>query len=309
MQAIASSRRRHCWTNSSRKVISLPHQHDGKLPPQNRRRQHCLGHARNMNMNSLPVTIGIVLIVLVGLVACGCGNSVRQEEQVARELLKSVLAFCQEDDGTVRPVEAISAMAAVVGERCIDAAGEFKVRGHSFIPGQRVFSDKVNTLLCGDNGSIQLSDIPAKSVYGILRDRLAGSVYEHHFPSIEEVFSGFAARIGKPEDWGKVPVSLPEEQRPRRLPLRIAFDSRSRVDEILKAVSGDKIKCLRISTIALNMLLVDSGLQVEPTVALTLAFETANGMAKTAPMKDEAIESPSEAMREAQHRVIKMGHK
>jgi hypothetical protein len=253
------------------------------------------------------ITLGTSLAMLFGLITCGCGKAAKQEEQMARQLVKTVLSFCQEADGTVRPTEAISAMAAVVGERCIDAAGEYKVRAHSFVPGQRVFSDKANYLLCGDNPSLRLNDIPPQSVFGILRDRLAGTVYKNHFPDIEEVIGGFAARIGKPEDWGKVPVSLPEDQRPRRLPLRITFDSRSRVDQTLKAVSGDKTKCLRISTIALAMLLADSAHQADPAVALTLAFATANGMAKTAPMKDEAIDNPSEAMREAQHQVIKIG--
>jgi len=245
-------------------------------------------------------------IVIAGLVAGGCSNSAKQEERIARDLLKSVLQFCREEDGTLRPVEAISAMSAVVGERCIDAAGEYKVRGHSFVPGQRVFSDKANALLCGDSGSEQLSAIPAKSVFGILRDQLAGSPYKHQFPDLVEVFGGFAERIGKPEDWGKVPLSLPEDQRPRRLPLRIAFDSRSPVDEALKAISSDKNKCLRVTTIALATLLNDVGNEIDRSVALKLALETVNGMAKTAPMTDEAIDNPTEAMREAQHNVIKV---
>jgi hypothetical protein len=41
-------------------------------------------------------------------------------------------------------------MAAVVGERCQEAAAEFPVRKHTFVPGQRVFSDSVNELLAGD---------------------------------------------------------------------------------------------------------------------------------------------------------------
>ena len=44
-----------------------------------------------------------------------------REEQIARELTESAIAFCREDDGMVLPVEAISAMSAIVGERCIVA--------------------------------------------------------------------------------------------------------------------------------------------------------------------------------------------
>lgn len=258
---------------------------------------------------SLHLITGTLICMLIGLFACGCNRSTKQEERVARKLLESVLSFCREDDGTVRPAEAISAMAAVVGERCIDAAGEYKVRGHTFVPGQRVFSDKVNLLLSGDRPDTQLDAIPANSVFGIIRDRLAGSAYPHHFPDIAEVYSAFAANIGKPEDWGKVPLLLPEENRPLRLPLRLAFDSRSAVDETLKTISGDKQKCLRVSATALAILLRDLQNQIDPTIALNLAFGTVNGMAKTAPMKEEPIDSPTSDMREAQHNVVKIEHR
>jgi hypothetical protein len=253
----------------------------------------------------------IFLIATIGLTVCGCGKSTKQEEKVAHELEQSILAVSQEDDGTLRPVEAISAMASVVGERCIVAADEYNVRSYSsFDVGQRVFSDVVNELLCGNSTTLQLDTFPPKSVFGIIRDRLDGSLYQNQFPDFEkDVVGGFASRIGKPEDWGKIPLSLPAEYNPKRLPLRVAFECRSRVEGILKSLGKDKKECLRISTIALTMMLVDVGDKIDRKAALTLALETINGMAKTAPMKDEAIDSPSEAMKEAQHNVIKIGHK
>lgn len=259
-----------------------------------------------MRFPNLLLPKGFLILAMTALLACGCNRSSKQEKLTARKLLNAVLPLCREEDGTKRPMEAISAMAAVVGERCIDAAGEYKTRGHSFIPGQRVFSDKVNELLCGDNGSDKLTAIPAKSVFGTLRDELAGTAYRRQFPELVEVFGGFADRIGKPDDWGKVPLSLPEDQRPKRLPLRIAFDSRTAVDDVLKPMLSDKEKCLRVATLALAALLSDVANEVDRPAALKLAFETINSMAKTAPMTTEVIDTPTEAMKEAQGKVIKI---
>ena len=264
--------------------------------------------------NIIPIATVIFLFAILGLIACGCGKSgkstTKQEQQIARELQSSVLALSKEDDGSVRPVEAISAMASIVGERCIDAAGEYKIRSHPFVVGQRVFSDVVNELLCGNNPTLQLNSFPSESVFGLIRDQLVGSAYENQFPDFEkDVVEGFAARIGKPEDWGKVPLSLPEDYRPQRLPLRVAFDSRERVDGILKPIANNKKECLRVTTIALARMLLVLGNQTDRHAALTLALETINGMAKTAPMKDEAIENPTVEMKEAQHQVVKVGHK
>jgi len=120
------------------------------------------------------------------------------------------------------------------------------------------------------------------------------------------VFRGFASRIGKPEDWGKAPLSLPPDDWPHLLPLRVAFDTRKGVDAVLRPLGGDKQRALWVSTLALAMLLEDSSNAVEPRSALALVFETINGMAKTAPML-KAITTPTAAMREAQHKVVAVG--
>lgn len=247
------------------------------------------------------------IIALAAWLTCGCNRTVKvdtEEEKTARTLADAVLTFCREADGRTRPAEAISAMAGVLGEQCIVAADEFKVREHTFIPGQRVFSDKINFLLCGESPK----SLPRDSVFGMVKTGLAGSQYEGQMPDPVEIFRAFAAGIGDPEDWGKVPLSVSKEYHPHRLPLRINFDSRSRVSEILKPGSADKNKNLRISSMALAMVLLMVRDEVDYAVALKLALETVNGMAKTAPMKDEAIDTPTAEMKEAQHSVIKMGH-
>lgn len=69
--------------------------------------------------------------------------------------------------GRVRCEDAICAAAAIVGERCIDVAGDYSVRDHDMPRGQGAFSTRVNELLCGDEPDVE--KLPAESVYGILK--------------------------------------------------------------------------------------------------------------------------------------------
>ena len=234
------------------------------------------------------------------------GASIPQDKLIAQQVKNVITTYSRDKGGRVDSKEAIAAMAAVVGERCLDAAGEIPVRTHKFEPGQRAFSDRINELLTGDQET-ELANINSDSVFGAIRDQLSGSKFQNHFPSLHEVFSGFAAGIAKHE-WGKVPLSVPAKYYPEKLPLRVAFDTRQSVDVALGAVSFDKARSLRVCTLAMVMMLQDETLvnQLDPAVALALTFETINGMAKTVPMKDKAIDAPTAAMREAQHTVLRL---
>jgi len=230
-----------------------------------------------------------------------------RDEQLAKEIRRLIQVYVRKAAATSRDKEAIAAMAAVVGERCQEVASEFPVRKHAFVPGQRIFSDRVNVLLAGNGRTLDLDGIPAESVYAQIRDQIDGSRYSRNdFPGLVTVFQGFARRIGKPEDWGKVPLSLPPEDWPRLLPLRVAFDTRSGVDAVFAPIKNDKERALRVSTLALTMLLNDADKTLDPQSTLALVLETINGTAKTAPMI-QAIGTPTAAMREAQHKVIKVG--
>jgi hypothetical protein len=63
--------------------------------------------------------------------------------------------------GRIRAEDSISALAAIAGERCIDAAGNYNPFDHEHAPGMTVFSDKVNELLTGDVGSTDWGAITA----------------------------------------------------------------------------------------------------------------------------------------------------
>ncbi len=190
----------------------------------------------------------------------------------------------------IRCEDAICAAAAIIGERCIDVAGDFPLRDHQIAPGSRVFSDKINELLCGDRAEIKIASLPADSVFGLLRAGVGETLYpEAEFPTLVSVFSGFAAGIGQGDKWGKVPVTVIRAHHPWISPLQFAFETRDKVDAILESVAADKRRCLEISTKVLAALLNRMAGAIPPDIALRLAFEIVNGMAKTAPMTKAAM--------------------
>ncbi len=230
-----------------------------------------------------------------------------KDEELAKAIRERIQVYVRKAGVASRDWETIAAMAAIVGERCQELAGEFPVRTHTFVPGQRVFSDRVNVLLAGDGRTVDLDKLPTEAVYRQIKDQVpAGRYAKDRFPGLVSVFQEFAGRVGDPKDWGKVPLSLPAAEWPRLLPLRVAFDTRDGVDAVLAPIKDDKERALRVSTLALTMLLNDADQTLDARSTLLLVFETINGTAKTAPMI-KPIATPTAAMREAQHKVIKVG--
>lgn len=213
----------------------------------------------------------------------------RDDSKMRHELVQLVTRVLQDKDGRVRAEDAISAAATIVAERCIDTAGDFSLRDHDMPPGQRAFSTKANELICGDAET--LDQVPSDSIVGWLRARLNQQAYaDADFPLLADVFKYFAARIGEPKDWGKIPLSVPEDHFPFVLPLQIGYDTRSLADQILEPIRDDKRRCLRIATESLADFLNMVASVINPRVALLLAIETINGMAKTAPMTMKAMQ-------------------
>lgn len=216
------------------------------------------------------------------------------DEAVASKLVQFVLHILTDERG-VRAEDAICALATIVAERCIDAAGDYALRTHELTPGGRVFSDRANRLITGDVASDDLDRFPASSIVGILRDRLAGKRYDRaHFPSMDGVLRSYAEGIGKAEDWGKVPLTVPEVHQPSVLPLRIGYETRAAVDKLMAPLGGDTAGALATATLALAKLLEMVREAIDPRLALTLALQTVNGMAKTAPMTDAAMKAASQ---------------
>lgn len=193
----------------------------------------------------------------------------------------------------IRVEELISAAAAIVGESAIAMAGDYDPRGHDYPPGARVFSTKINQLICDDK-SFQAA--PIVSIVGDLRERLIACGFSpSDFPRLEDVFKHFAANIGKKEDWGKVPLSIPPQHHPFAQPLRITYQTRPMVDRSLSPLGDDVGIRLRATTAVLARALCETRDALTRIVSTTLAIETVNGMAKTAPMTGAAMAKMVEA--------------
>jgi hypothetical protein len=202
--------------------------------------------------------------------------------------LYEALAKALTQNGRIRVEDLISASAAIVGEAIIGAAGEYNPRDHKYAPGSRVLSQKVNILFCGD---ADFDQAPADSVVGILHTGLLGCGFvKTDFPDLKDVFTSFVANIGKASDWGKVPLSIAKDHYPFIMPLRVTYETRAMVDNIFAPLDNNQAQRLQAATLALSEVLCKTRDALNRCVAITLALETVNGMAKTAPMTDAAME-------------------
>jgi hypothetical protein len=190
-------------------------------------------------------------------------------------------------NGRIRVEDLISASAAIVGEASIAAAGDFNPRNHEFAPGGRVFSTKANVLISGDS---DFDGAPIDSIIGILKEKLTSCGFNKtDFPILKDVFAYFAANVGNKEDWGKVPWSVPKDNHPFILPLRAAYETRSIVDKTFAPLGDNHQQRLHAATLTLAETLCKTRDVLDRRIATTLAIETVNGMAKTAPMTDAAM--------------------
>ncbi len=211
-------------------------------------------------------------------------------ETCAHHLFQA-LADGLKQGGRIRAEDIITASASIAAEVCIEAAGDFNPRKHHLVPGSRAFSTKVNELFSGDTPEESIDAPPAGSIVGMLRDKLLASGYEKSdFPSLRMIFQDFAARIGKPTDWGTVPLSVPKENIPSILPLQVAYETRPTVDRIFQPLMNPQER-LQAAVLALAEALIAVREVFDKKVAILLALQIVNGMAKTAPMTDEAMEA------------------
>lgn len=219
----------------------------------------------------------------------------RDPVEACSDTLYAVLKSAVTQGGRIRVEDLISASASVVGEAVIANAGDLDPRQHTHVPGTRVFSTNVNRLICDDKS---FDDAPPESIVGTLREKLLGCGFTGaDFPILNDVFKHFAANIGKNEDWGKVPLSVPKQHQPFLLPIRVAYETRAAVDQSLKPLGGNHSQRLRAATLALAKAICETRDVLSRTIATTLAIETVNGMSKTAPMTDAAIAAIKEKER------------
>jgi hypothetical protein len=190
--------------------------------------------------------------------------------------------------GGIRVEDLLSAASAVCGEACIAAAGEFDPEAHEFTPGAVVMSDRINGILAGDSTDW---DQAGGSVFGLIRARALANGYQAaDFPALDDVFRGFASGIaGGDTAWGFVPLSVPNDNRPRIQPVRSAYELRPHVHRILADQHVPKQDAPAMIALAIGGELARVREAIDHRIALTLVLETINGMAKTAPMTDMAF--------------------
>jgi hypothetical protein len=189
-----------------------------------------------------------------------------------------------------RSEDVITAAAAYVGECVMRQAGDFDFDRHTWNPGKPILSQKVTQLLSGDRGNWR--DIPETSVFGFLRSLLIKHPTHPYppdcFPDIGQLYRRYVAvrqnGVSK-SDWGKAPLSVPENHYPSEgmLAIRAAFEMRKIVDE---KWGDENLSAEVLSTLAkLSMMtvLIQVRQYIAPDIAILAAFETINAMAKTAP--------------------------
>lgn len=204
-------------------------------------------------------------------------------------------AKVQDADGRIRVEDLLSAAAAVSGEACIAAAGDFDLEHHDFTPGSPVLSDRVNGILCADAANWGSA---ASSVFGLVRAGALAQGYEAgDFPPIDEPIRLFVTAIAggpgangadgaAPPGWGFVPLSVPEDNRPFVQPLRQAYDLRGPARAIFAEHQMPAQEWPSACAFALVIELARVRQAIDRPIAVRIVLETVNGMAKTAPMTD-----------------------
>jgi hypothetical protein len=207
--------------------------------------------------------------------------------------VKEIHKLAERPRGLYRSEDLISAACAFTGECVMRQAGDFDFDNHDFTPGKGIFSVKVNEILSGDRS--EWADIPITSVFGGLRHVFANQPPPlrafplESFPNVGKIYQVFGSErrdgVSK-EQWGKATLSVPAAHLPveHMPPLRAAFELRSTVAQkwVNEGVSAQAMTVIGQGAVIIIMNRTQQS--IPPKVALAIAFETLNAMAKTAPM-------------------------
>jgi hypothetical protein len=213
----------------------------------------------------------------------------KPDHQAVGQALVAVFEAAVTDGGRIRVEDLLSAAAAVCGEACIAAAGEFDEADHAYVPGSAVLSQRVNEILCADARDW---DHAGNSVFGIIRaGALANGYPPEALPPITEPIERYVASLGQvdgdPQDrWGRVALSVPEANLPRIQPIRHAFQLRGPVNEVFTDLHVDRVERPSACAAALVIELARVRQAIDPGIAIRIVLETVNGMAKMAPMTE-----------------------
>jgi len=218
------------------------------------------------------------------------------------ELTRILHQLVEKPRGRYRCEDLVSAIAAFAGEACMRQAAEFDCDNHRFAPGTPVFSQKVNVVLSGDR--CDWAQIPATSAFGRIFNMLTqhpdGPWSADSFPDVAALYRRFAeARRGTAtrESFGKAPLSIPGKHFPVVPPLRAAHNLRCAVFARWPLAPEPAISVM--AQMVLLKILLTIRPHLDEHIALTLALETMNAMAKTAPLlpahMEESASEPAQS--------------
>jgi hypothetical protein len=212
------------------------------------------------------------------------------EQSIAVQLGALFEALSRDHAGRIRVEDLLSAAAAACGEACITAAGEFDPEDHAFTPGAAVLSDKINGILTGEARDWRAA---GDSVFGIIHAGALENGYRtEDFPDIGDPIARYVESLGDrdPADWGRVKLSVPDDNLPSVQPLRRAYELRPHVRQVLGSGNVARADWPRVCAAALVVELGRARAAIEPGLAVRIVLETVNGMAKMAPMTDRHTE-------------------
>jgi hypothetical protein len=206
----------------------------------------------------------------------------------AAQLAQVALARVKEKSGGVRVEDYVTVLAALTGEAALVAAGVLDIETSAISPGAPVFGPAINISLTGDQPDV--TKVPADSVVGVLVGELVPSTASLDlFRPLDVFYENVAASVGK-NPWGNVATSVAMANKPRVVPLQVAFELRAAVDA---AQAGSGLpRNLRhvVCAVALAEGLKDVKAACDIDMAVTLAMEVVFGTSKMAPMSRAAFE-------------------
>lgn len=211
---------------------------------------------------------------------------------ISKKLVEFVIRLLKKKGGGKYRIEdAVVLFSTIVAERCIEAAGDYSINDDHYSMGKILFSQNINKLLYGNSITEKIIELPLESVFGQIWGLLKNSTYQiDDFPSIKQFVENFNQRMRKGENLGKFPWSVPTENIPSVSPLKVGYESREMVDEILKQVDNKSDK-LKIFIYALCDFLIMAKNIINHKIVLLLTLETMNGMSKTFPLTDKSLQN------------------
>jgi hypothetical protein len=214
-------------------------------------------------------------------------------DAAALRIRDAAFAYLQDGRG-VRVEDYLTVLAAMTGEGALVAAG-LDIEAVEIAPGSGMFGGRVNEILSGDTADLAAAG--PETVVGILRDRLVPAVVQADWFDLQRLYTFVASNAGR-APWGAVTVSVPEQNLPRVLPLRAAFEMRAVVDAacVALAPSGDGAPAVQRHVpcaTALASAITQTAGAIDLGVAVCLALEVTFSMAKLMPMSQRALGSLS----------------